>query len=172
MPDDPLRRALLAALGPRPTPARRREIAAELRRLAEEQEQIAAADTRSGHVIRRAQIAQEAARQRTGRPKGSGARFVRVEGRHGDKPGAQVHVGRALWQELGEPKRLDLQWIGGALRLTPCGAESGYALTRAPNGMPKCSLGQDALDALRLAEGRYPARIEAGAIVVGERLEQ
>lgn len=163
--DDPLRRAILAALGPRPTTARRRELAATLRQLAEEQEQLAAADIRSGHVVRRAQIAQEAAKQKTGRPKGSGARFVRVEGRHGGKPGAQLHVGRALWQELGEPERLDIQRHGAALRLAPCGDAVGYAVSRPPNGMPRFTIGQDALEALRLDERRYDARIEAGAIV-------
>jgi hypothetical protein len=162
--DDPLRRALLAALGPRPTAARRRELAALLQQLAEEQEQIAAADTRSGHIVRQAQIAQEASRQKTGRPKGSGARFVRVEPRETGH-GAYVHVGRALWQELGEPARLDMQRIGRSVRLTPCGEAEGYRFTRPPNGMPKCTIGQDALDALRLDERRYDARIEAGAIV-------
>jgi hypothetical protein len=165
MSDDPLRRALLSLLGPRPTAARRRELAALLRQLADEQEQIADADTRTGHVVRRAQIAQEAAQQRTGRPKGTGARFVRVERRHSDKPGAVVHVGRALWQELGEPARLDLQRIGATLRLTPCLPGVGYALSRPKNGMPRMTIGQDALEALRLDMRRYDARIEAGTIV-------
>lgn len=163
--DDPLRRALLAALGPRPTVARRREIAALLRQFADEQDKIAAADTRTGHVVRRAQIAHEASRQKTGRPKGTGARFVRVEGRHGGKPGAVIHVGRAIWQELGEPGRFDLQRVGGQLRLTPCGEGVGYAVSRPKNGMPRMTIGQDALDALRLDVRRYEAHIEAGAIV-------
>lgn len=162
--DDPLRRALLAALGPRPTAARRRDLAAELRALADEQEQLATADTRSGHIVRRAQIAQEAARQKAGRPKGSGARFVRVEARETGH-GAYIHVGRALWQELGESKRLDIQRVGTTLRLTPCGDGVGYRFTRPPNGMPKCTIGQEALDALGLIERRYDATIEAGAIV-------
>jgi hypothetical protein len=159
-----LRRALLAALGPRPSAAHRRELATLLRQLADEQEQIAEADTRSGHVVRRSQIQAEAARQKTGRPKGSGARFVRVEPR-ATGFGAYVHVGRALWQELGEPARMDIQRLGAAVRLTPCGDGAGYRFTRGPNGMPKCTIGQDALDALGLIERRYDARIEAGAIV-------
>lgn len=171
MPDDPLRRALLAQLGPRPTSASRRQLAAALRALADEQERLADADTRNGHVVRRAQIAEQAARQKTGRPKGSGARFVRVEARETGH-GAYIHLGRALWQELGEPERLDIQRVGGAVRLTPCDGSAGYRFTHAPNGMPKCTIGQDALDALRLDERRYTARIEAGAIVIDATADQ
>ncbi len=46
MPDSPLRAALLAALGRRPTLALRRALAAELRSLADEQERLIAAYTR------------------------------------------------------------------------------------------------------------------------------
>lgn len=159
-----MRRALLSLLGPRPTAALRRQLAAELRELADDQERLADADTRSGHIVRRARIAQEAAQQKTGRPKGSGARFVRVEARETGH-GAYVHVGRALWQELGEPRRMDIQRVGGTVRMAPCSDGVGYRFTRPPNGMPKATIGQDALDALGLIERRYPATIAAGAIV-------
>lgn len=167
MDGDPIRRALLVALGPRPTAARRRELAALLRQLADEQEQIAEADTRSGHVVRRAQIAQEASRQKTGRPKGSGARFIRVIARYGGKPGAQICVGRALWQDLGEPSRLRIyaRTSDDHVVLEPCEPKVGYAVTRPKNGMPHFTVGQQVVERLCLKTIRYDASVEAGAIV-------
>lgn len=155
---------LLAPLLLRPlTPPERRKIAGIFESLAAQQRELADADTRVGHVARRAVL--DSAPRKGGRPKGSGARFVRIEARETGH-GAYVHIGRALWQELGEPKRLDMQRIGAALTLTPCGDSIGYSLTRAPNGMPKATVGQGTVETLRLEDGRYPALIKAGAIVV------
>lgn len=155
---------LLAPLLLRPlTPPERRKIASIFESLASQQRELADADTRVGHVARRAAL--DSAPRKGGRPRGTGARFVRIEARETGH-GAYVHIGRALWQELGEPKRLDMQQIGGVLTLTPCGDGTGYSLTRAPNGMPKATVGQDTVEALRLNDGRYPAQIRAGAIII------
>ena len=162
MPDDArtILRPLLAALR---TPAQRRAFAAELRALAEEQDALADADERSGHVLRAARIETQAAAQRTGRPLGSGAMFLRYEAGNGRS--GRLHIGRRLWQLLGEPQRVDVQRLGGRLVLRPCGAGVGWRVTRPPNGMPRISVGQEAAETLRLEECRYPANIEAGAIV-------
>ena len=161
-------RPLLAALR---TPSQRRALAAELRALAAEQERIADADERSGHVLRRARIETEAARQKTGRPRGSGAQFVRVEDQGGQRS-PRLHIGRALWQLLGEPSRFDLQRVGGRVVLRPATGDVGYAVSRPPNGMPRISIGNEALDALGLLlDTRYAGAIEGGAIVLGAILD-
>lgn len=154
---------LLAPLLLRPLrPAERRHIADVFDRLATLQRQLADADQQIGHKVRRAAL--DSAPRKGGRPKGTGARFIRIEPRETGH-GAHVHVGRALWQELGEPKRVDMQRVGGVLRLTPCGDGDGYRLTQPPNGMPKATVGQDTVEALRLEDGRHPAEISAGSIV-------
>lgn len=167
--DEPLRAAILAILGARPIPARRRALADQLQALADEQWELAAADERVGHVARRAALDQARPGARGGRPKGSGARFIRVEEPHGEYSG-RVHIGRALWQELGEPVRLDVQRIGSRLELRPV-ESGGYSVTRPRNGMPRFSVGQETLDTLRVTAGRYRAEVRGGAIVVGVQLE-
>lgn len=162
--DDEIPRLLAPLLARRLTPQERLTIAGVFESLAAQQRALAAADQAVGHVVRRVQLNSAPRSSKGGRPKGSGARFIRIEPRETGH-GAYVHVGRALWQELGEPQRMDIQRIGGALVLTPCGDGVGYSLTRAPNGMPKATVGQDAVETLRLAEGRYGAQIRAGAIV-------
>ena len=163
MTNDEITRLLAPLLLRKLAPVERRKLADIFDRLAAQQRELAEADTRVGHVARR--VALDSAPRKGGRPKGSGARFIRIETR-ARGIGAFVHVGRALWQELSEPKRLDMQRIGGVFTLTPCGSEAGYSLTRAPNGMPKATIGQDTVETLRLEDGRYPAEIRAGAIVV------
>lgn len=140
----------------------RREIAEQLRQLAAEQERLAAADVRAGHILRRQQL--DSAPRKGGRPKGTGARFLRIEPRR-NGIGATIHVGRALWQELGEPRRLDPQRIGAVLALVPCADSQGYSVTQPTNGMPRFTVGQDVLDTLRIESGRrYDAAVHAGMI--------
>lgn len=65
-------------------------------------------------------------------------------------------------------RRLDVQRLGGALHLRPCGDGQGWAVTLPTgerSGMPRLSIGQDPADTLGLVEGRMPATISSGAIV-------
>lgn len=142
----------------------RREFALALRTLAEEQQRLAEADQRLGHVVRRAQLDAAPRSAKGGRPKGSGARFLRWEGRIKGRTG-QLYVGRALWQELGEPARMDVQRLGTELVLRPCGADVGWAVIKPSQGMPHMSIGDEAAAALRLIEGRHPAEVRGGEIV-------
>lgn len=158
-----LKRLLAPLLARRLRAQERRELAAALRAEADRQEQLASADARVGHQLRRAALDDQAARQRTGRPRGSGARWVRWEPRIAGRTG-QLYVGRALWQELDEPARLDVQRLDGRLVIVPCGAGVGWACIKPSRGMPHLSIGDEAADALRLAEGRWPAEIRGGAI--------
>ena len=161
-----IERMLLPALMRPLTPAERRKLADTLEQIATLQRTLADADQRVGHIVRRSAI--ESAPRTTGRPRGSGARFIRIVTRR-NGIGAVVHVGRAIWQELGEPKRLDIQrhGFGGQLWMRPCAEGIGYRVTQPPNGMPRFTVGQDAVDALGLTEGRHDGAIISGAIVIG-----
>lgn len=155
---------LLAPLLLRPlTSPERRKIAGIFESLAAQQRELADADTRVGHVARRAAL--DSAPRKGGRPKGTGAEFIRVEARK-NGIGATIHVGRKLWQLLGQPRRLDPQRIGGALSFVPCEDGAGYSVTQPKDGMPRFTVGQDLLDTLRIDDGRYPAQIKAGAIIL------
>jgi hypothetical protein len=164
---DDLRRLLAPMLARRLTAAERREFAAALAELAAQQATLAEADQRIGHQVRRAQL--DSAPRTGGRPKGTGARFLRWEPSHGtgkhDRRTGSLHIGRALWQELGEPRHMDVQRLGPSLVLRPCLPGIGWTVTKPPNGMPRLNIGDEAADTLRLAEGRYPAEIRDGAIV-------
>jgi hypothetical protein len=164
--NDEIRRAILAALGPRPTPTKRRQIAEQLRQRADEQERLAAAEERSGHRVRQARPAGEPGRT-GGRPRGSGGRFLRFEEATPGNSGT-LHVAAALWHALGDPARLDIQRAGSRLVLRPCEWPRGYAVTLpsgARGGNPRMRIGAEAADALGLAEGRIGAEVEGGAIV-------
>lgn len=172
-PDDPLRRALLFALGPRPSPAKRRSLAAVLRQLATEQEQIAEAESRQ-------QARPAAERVTTRKPKaGPGrapSRFVRIERQAPYGSGRTlerliVYVGRGLYYEAGSPKRLDVQSLDGRLILSVAEGDRGYAV-RAGKGMPRffADGSRDLLEGMD--DGRYAATVVGGRIVVSERLEE
>jgi hypothetical protein len=164
--NDDLRRAILAALGPRPTPVKRRQIAEHLRQRADEQERLAAAEERSGHRVRQARPAGEPGRT-GGRPRGSGGRFLRFEEPTPGNSGT-LHVAAALWHALGDPARLDIQRAGSRLVLRPCEWPHGYAVTLpsgARGGNPRMRIGAEAADALGLVEGRIGADVQGGAIV-------
>jgi hypothetical protein len=164
--NDDLRRAILAALGPRPTPVKRRQIAEHLRQLADEQDRLAAAEERSGHRVRQARTAGEPGRT-GGRPRGSGGRFLRFEEPTHRKSGT-LHVAAALWHALGDPARLDIQRAGSRLVLRPAEWPAGYAVTLptgARGGNPRMRIGAEAANALGLVEGRIGAEVQGGAIV-------
>lgn len=153
-----LRQAITALLPRRPSQRAYRELAELLRREAERLDNLAGAERRS--IARTSPML----KRRTGRPRGSGATFVRFEPGGSDRT-ARLHIGRRLWQELGEPARLDLQRLGSELHLRPCGASEGYAVTRPRDGMPRIGMGVSVAEALGLYEGRFEAEIRGGAVV-------
>jgi hypothetical protein len=164
--NDDLRRAILAALGPRPTPVKRRALVEHLRQLADEQERLAAAEERSGHRVRQVRPAGEPG-NKGGRPRGSGGRFLRFEEATPGNSGT-LHISAALWHELGDPARLDIQRAGSRLVLRPAEWPAGYAVTLpsgARGGNPRMRIGAESADALGLAEGRIGAEVQGEAIV-------
>ena len=164
-----LKRLLTPILARARNAAQRRALAQALHELAAQLDALAEADDRVGHQVRRVALDAQAARQRTGRPMGSGARFLRWEPPHGEgkasRRSGHLHIGRALWQELGEPARFRVERLGAQLVLRPCVEPLGWAVSRPTNGMPRLNIGQAPADQLGLVAGRYPAEIQGGAIV-------
>jgi hypothetical protein len=107
-----------------------------------------------------------------GRPKGSGATFVRIEEPRGQQATWRIHIGRALWQQLGEFSKVRLSRVAGVLTLTPAArgdASFGvYVVSQPTNGMPRLSLGRETVEALALVAGRHAATLVDGAIRVRE----
>lgn len=165
-----IRVLLRPLLARRLSPAERRHLAAELLALAAEQERLAAADERVGHQVRRGELERQAAPCAAGRPRGSGARFVRWEPPVGEgkvsRRSGHLHIGRALWQELGEPRRMDVQRLGAELHIRPCAEGVGWAISRSERMMPRLNIGDEPATNLRLVEGRHDGEIRGGAIVV------
>jgi hypothetical protein len=148
-------------LGLRPSPARRRSLAATLRAVADQLDHLAEIDER------------QATRGASARPRGPGRRagdFVRLaEDRVHRKTRLRLYIGRQLWYALGRPARVDIQRVGGTLRLIPATGDAGWALST-KSGIPRMFVGQDLDDLLRLDLGRDAATIVGEAIVIGARL--
>lgn len=168
-----LKAAILALLGARPSPAARRRLAAELRQLADEQERLADAQERLGPTRAAGQAdAQNANRPRGGRPKGSGGQFVRYDPPSGKRiGGGHLFISASLYAAIGEPDRLDVQMLSGALHLRPAAGGDGYAVTRnhgARGGLARIGIGVSTAEDWGLVEGvRMAAEVRDGAIVVG-----
>jgi hypothetical protein len=162
---DILRRAVVEALGSRPAPERRRQIAADLRALAEQQERMAERDEA------RAKEPPPRAIDGTGRAQRPVGFYVRLK--HEQDPHLpivrlRVSLGGAIWAALGSPERIEIQRVGPNVWIVPSTSKAAHELdTR--GSLPSCvvdlsgPLGQH-------APGRYAATIHAGALVVGERL--
>ena len=166
MPDDSydiLRRAMLQALGARPAPERRRQIAADLRALAEQQERMAAA-TETDQASRATPSAPEAQR----RPAGTYIRIGREQDPHTAAVRLRVSFGRQIWADFGAPERIEVQRVGAEIWIVPAAGGTGYPISTDAY-LPNCLLDNSGPLA-RLAPGRYAVRLHAGAIVVGERL--
>jgi hypothetical protein len=162
---DILRRALVEALGPRPTPERRRRVAADLRALAEQQERMAERDT-------------ERASQPPGIADGTGKTPPRAAGfyvriKHEQDPHInviriRVSLGHAAWAAIGNPDRIDIQRVGPNIWIVPANGPAGHRLDTGA-GLASCLV--DMAGPLgQVLPGRYAAMLHAGAIVIGERL--
>lgn len=83
------------------------------------------------------------------------------------EPDIFVKLSRALFYAAGNPARLDPQRVGGRLVLVLASGDAGYKVIVDVGGVRINASGSRDL----LPEpGRYAVAIEAGAIVVGERL--
>lgn len=166
-----IRDTLVPLLASLRTAVQRRAAVRELRAIADEQERLADADDRVGHQLRQTAIQQRAAQQPTGRPRGSGARFVRwspaATSRSGQRRSGVLQIGKALWQELGEPDRIDVTRNGSSLFLRPCEDGQGWKVNVATYTIPRLSIGTDSAESLGLDVCYYPStRISGGAIIV------
>lgn len=160
---DILRRALIEALGPRPTPERRREVAADMRSLAEQQERMAARDEGAGAGAARA--GRDAPRE--SQVAGMYVRITHEPDRQTGERRVRLSIARQIWYDLGSPERITVQRAGAEIWIEPTTARAGYLLQS--GSLPTCILAaSDPLAAV--APGRYAASIKAGAIVVGPKV--
>ncbi len=154
---DILRRAVVEALGARPTPERRRQIAAELRALAEQQERMA--------ERAEAQQTPGATEKRAARTAGM---YIRI--RHEPDPVTgtrriRLLLGKQAWFDLGSPQRIVVQRVGATIWIVESKGESGLRI-ETDVGLPGCIV-PDGTPLDRLAPGRYDATLHAGALVIG-----
>jgi hypothetical protein len=170
MPEDSydiLRRALLDALGPRPSAERRRQVAADLRALAEQQERMAARDMPGASADAGARFpATDAAA-----PVRAAGFYMRVKHEQDPHTGAlrlRVSLGQAIWNAIGRPERVDIQRTGSEIWIVPATGRGGYQLALGA-GLPSCVTAMTGPLA-QVMPGRYAATLRAGAIVVGARL--
>ncbi|HWQ12375.1 MAG TPA: hypothetical protein VNL77_06220 [Roseiflexaceae bacterium] len=155
---DILRRALIEALGPKPTPERRRQLAAELRSLAEQQERMAAS------AERRPADAPAA----SGRTPGMYIRIGREPDPQTGVMRVRLSLGRQVWIELGTPERVEAQRTGPRVWIVASAGAGGYPVSTA-GSLPSCIVRSD--DPLAdMTPGRYAVAMLAGAAVVGERV--
>lgn len=150
------------------TPAQREALAAELERIAALIRHVAEAQRRDAAKPAGNRLTPKARHAGPGRTPSAFIRVCREPwGKHG-RDRLRFYVGRALWYAVGSPARFDLERLAGRLILRPAEGDRGIAFT-AGKGMPRAFIDGWA-DVLRLDDGRYAAIVEAGAIVVGERL--
>lgn len=162
---DLLRRALLSALGPKPSPEQRRKIAADLRALAEQQERMAARDTATPAEGQRAP---GRARAEPDQPAGF---YLRISREQDPLTGAvrlRVSIGRSAWSALGSPERIEVQRAGSDIWVVPAKGAAGAQLSIG-SGLPSCVM-PEAGPLAGLPSGRYAVTMRAGAIVVGARV--
>lgn len=155
------------------TPAQREALASALRTLADELEAEAQALRRQQAKPGPARLTPKARQAGPGR---APSRFVRIERMlpHGGERTQErllIYIGRGLWYDLGSPKRFDVQSLSGQLMLRPATGDQGYALNIG-EGMPRFYADglRDLFD--HLEDGRYDARLEAGAIIIGTRITE
>jgi len=159
---DILRRAVVEALGLRPTPERRRQIAADLRALAEQQTRMAE------RVEARGPNGEPAPQCR--RPAGM---YVRIRHEPDPRTGARrirLLLGKQAWFELGSPERILVQPTGPEIWIVATRAASGLPIETGV-GLPGC-LAPPGTPLDRLPPGRYAVTLRAGALVIGSREEQ
>lgn len=148
-------------LGLHPTPHQRRLLADILRAQADYLDRIAGAEERE--VLRG--VRGRATRRYQGRHPGD---FVRVaEEAAGGALRYRIYIGRLLWYALGRPARIDIQRVGGAIRIAPAEADAGWKLAT-ETGMPRAFV-DSAYDLIRLDAGRYAATVEGTILTIGER---
>ena len=171
MPDDSydiLRRALLDALGPRPSAERRRQVAADLRALAEQQERMAARETPTGSNTRDRQPRAEPAGARAAATAGFYVRLKPEQDPHTGVLRVRVSLGQQIWVAIGSPERIEVQRVGANVWIVPAAGAAGTRLAIGA-GLPSCVIDR-AGPLAQLPPGRYAATVQAGALVIGERV--
>lgn len=157
-----LRRAVLDALGANPSVTRRRIILTALDDLRAEQQQLLDAQRRDKTRRLADRREQNDVALRGRKP----ASFVRIE-RDGER--LRIFIGRQLFYDLNRPERLDVERMGGVLRLVTTVAPAGYGVIVPDTSMPRiqCDAARDIVD---LDSGRYAAEVRGTTLVIGDAL--
>jgi hypothetical protein len=164
---DLLRRALLEALGPKPSPERRRQVAADLRALAEQQERMAVRDEQPAGEREPRRARHPVPQEDPNRTAGMYVRLSHEPDRITGERRVRLSIGRQIWYDLGSPERITVQRAGAEIWIEPTTARAAYQLQS--GSLPTCILAaNDPLAAL--PPGRYAASLRAGAIVVGRKV--
>ncbi|MGB9754062.1 hypothetical protein [Roseiflexus castenholzii] len=159
---DIMRRAVVEALGARPTPERRRQIAAELRALAEQQERMA--------KRAEAQRLPDATERRAAHTAGMYIRIRYETDPHTGARRTRLLFGKQVWFDLGSPERVVIQRVGSEIWIVESKGESGLHV-ETDIGLPGCIV-PDGTPLDRLAPGRYSASLRAGALIIGAQEEK
>lgn len=165
MDETSLRNAIRNILGSRPGIRQRRELAALLRTLAEEQERLADAQSRQQRKPPGERVATRQSQAGPGRPPGE---LVRVDRRYGK---LTISVGRELYYALDQPERLDVQTHGSTIALVVTYGDRGFAVSAQGNTIPRIRC-MSASDIVALDDGWYEAEVQDGRIVVGVAVDR
>lgn len=169
---DLLRRAIIQILGPRPSAERRRQIATDLRALADQQERMAARESGGPNMpLNRPATANTPAEARQHEVERTPGMYVRISFEPDPQTGnkrVRLSLAKQIWYDLGSPERIDVQQAGGEIWIVPATGKAGYKLA---GGMStqSCVVG-GTNPVTQLEPGRYAASIRAGAIIVGARV--
>jgi hypothetical protein len=146
------------------TPAQMEQLAAELERIA--------ALTRATAQASRRQQAKPPERRvgggKGGRPSTPWVEIQRRARAHADADSLIIRLSTSLYYAAGSPERLDVQRVGGELRLIPARGDAGYKVMVNAGGIRINASG--ARDIIGLDAGKYAAELHSGAVVVGARL--
>jgi len=143
------------------TPAQCHALASELERIAAMLRQYAEAQQRQ-------QAKAPAARVRTGKGGRPSRPWIEVQYRVRGNAGMDmlmIRLSTSLYYAAGSPERLDVQRVGGELRLIPARGDHGYKAMVNAGGIRINASG--ARDIIGLEAGKYAAELRAGTIVVG-----
>lgn len=160
-----IRNAIRDILGSRPGIRQRRELAALLRTLAEEQERLADAQSRQQRKPPGERVATRQSQAGPGRPPGELVRIERRDSR------LVIYIGRQVFYALGQPERLDVQTHGSTIALVVTYGDRGFAVSAQGNSIPRirCS---SASDIVALDDGWYEVEVQDGRIIVGAAVER
>lgn len=163
---DVIRRAVVEALGAKPSAEQRRKIAADLRSLADQQVRMAERD--EAKALEQTSRVVDGSGRNTERQPGFYVRIKHEQDPHLQRIRIRVALGQAIWAAIGNPEWVDIQKVGPNVWIVESKKGAGYEIdTRV--GLPACVVDM-ASPVGQFLPGRYRASLHMGAIVLGEKV--